>query len=594
MSTARYFQDELDSLRRSGEEFSRFFPKLTSYLSSRSTDPDVERLLEGFAFLTARLREKLDDQLPEVTQSLLALLWPNYLRPVPAMTIMQLSPVTGAISQRQIVPAAAEIESVPSDGTVCRFRTCHDVAIDPLAVAEVRHDVSKDASVIRLRITTTSGESLEQVAAEDLTLWLGGSDYSAMTLNLWLHRYLKRIVVRTISGAEISLGPEALRQAGLADGERVLPYPHNSFSGYRLLQEYYALPRKFCAVQLIDLPLSHAGQQDERFELVFEFSRSLPPDVRVDGGSFLLNCVPAINLFDHDGEPILMSGRRSEYPVVPSRRNAGEIEVYSIERVTGWRPSSSRISEPERRDGISREYKRFESFSHEVERLDRREAVYFHERVRQSISGERLDRLISFVREDETVAAHESETVSLNLVCTNGTAPMALAAGDICIPTANTPNFVRPTNITRPTSPVYPLIDGSLQWQLISALSLNYQSLQSPEALCSILRVFDFGARTDRQRERETQQRLSGIEAIRSEPIDRLFRGRPVRGMRSTIDMRESRFGSEGEMFLFATILAEFFSLYSTINSFHELTVRGLETGEEYRWSPRIGTQPLI
>lgn len=589
MSTARYFQDELDYLRKSGEEFSKFFPKLTDYLSSRSVDPDVERLLEGFAFLTGRLREKIDDQLPEVTQSLLMLLWPNFLRPIPSMTILQFNPVAGSISEKQIVEKGAEVESIPIDGTACLFRTAYETDILPIKITNVKHDISKKASVIRLTVETLAEESIRSINLEKLRFYLGGSDYSALTVNLWLHTYLKVGAIVGEDGQKIEFGASDIHQVGLEKGEEVLPYPNNAFVGYRLLQEFYALPQKYYFVDILNFSLAHISDSATSFDIVLEFSRPLPPDVRIGQNSFELHCVPAINLFSHTSEPILLDSKRTEYHVLPTKQNAGNAEIFSIEDVTGWVPSATAKS-----GGIARTYSRFESFVHEIERVDGRNVVYFRERVRQSLSGEKLDRMLSFVREDEISCVNSGETISVLLQCSNGAVPKELAVGDVSIPSHSLPSFVVPTNLIRPTAPSYPVVDGTLQWQLISALSLNYLSLQDPNALRTILYTFDFGARVDRQREREAIRRLQGIESIKSKTVDRLFKGLPVRGMRSTIEMRESRFASEGEMFLFATVLAEFFALYATINSFHELVVQGLDAGEEYRWTAHIGNQPLI
>jgi len=549
MSTARYFQDELEYLHKSGEEFSQYFPKLTEYLSSRSVDPDVERLLEGFAFLTGRLREKIDDQLPEVTQSLLQLLWPNFLRPIPSMTVMQFAPKPGAINEAHIIERGAEVESIPVDDTICKFRTCYDTEILPLEITDVQHDVSKEASVIKLRFQTQSEEPIGSINLTNLRLYLGGGEYSALTINLWLHRYLQGGEISTGKDQAAKLAKTHFAPVGMAKNEEVLP----------------------------------------QFEVLLRFERPLPPDVRTTLQTFLLHCVPAINLFDHDAEPILLSGKRSEYHVQPARRDAGKVEIFSIEGVTGWAPNAGAKS-----GGISRDYSRFESFMHEVERVDGRTAVYFRERVKQSISGEKLDRMLSFVREDELSLVNDGETISTRLLCTNGVVPSELAVGDVAIPSNSVPSFVRPRNVMRPTEPRYPVVDGTLQWQLISALSLNYLSLQNVEALRTILHAFDFAARVDRQNERSALRRLEGIESIASETSDRLFKGRPVRGTRSVLQVRESKFASEGEMFLFSTVLAEFFALFATINSFHELVVNGLDAGEEYRWTARIGNQPLI
>lgn len=589
MSVARYFQDELDTLRVFGETFTKYHPKLASYLSERSTDPDVERLLEGFALLTARLRAKIDDQLPEVTQSLLMLLWPNFLRPVPSMCILQMTPVPGALSERGVVRKDnVYIDSPRIDGTSCRFAPTRDVEILPLALRPPRHDVSREKSVVTLPLATLAGEPVSRLAMTGLRFFLGGGFYSASTLNMWMHSYLGAVLVRAPGGDVLRLDGSAVRQGGIEAEDAVLPYPQTAFDGYRLLQEFYALPEKFLFLDLPEIPTAHIGEADG-FDLVFEFTRPLPPDVRIDARSFQLHCVPAVNLFPHDSEPFTLTGKRTEYPVVPADRDGSEVEVFSIDTVTGWIEGDD-----ETRSRARRHYPRFESFEHEIERADDRTSLYFREKVRQHVSGDRLDRLISLFREDELSLVGRGESISVGLTCSNGQAPHRLAVGDLNVPGSPIPAFVSVSNLTRPTRTRYPVIDGALQWQLISALSLNYLSLENADALRMMLRIYDFDALVDRQRERQAHQRQEGLVSIRTAPVDRMFRGLPVRGMRSVIEMRESRFSGEGEMFLFSTVLAEFFRLYATVNSFHELVVKGLETGEEYRWTARIGNQPLI
>ncbi len=605
MAFNRYFQDELDYLRRSGAEFATYFPKLSTYLSDRSNDPDVDRVLEGFAFLTARLREKIDDELPEVTQTLISLLWPNYLRPIPSMCIMRLDPVPGAIDERQTIRGGerpdpdddgAAMVSGMAAGRPCQYRLCSDVEILPLTVTGARAETSREASIVTIELASLNGEPLNAIGMERLRFHLGNSDFSALTLNLWIHRYLGSARVEYVPGEG---GPPHVRvldagaigRGGLGADEAAIPYPNNTFPGYRLLQEYYAFPQKYHFVTVDDMPPAPDGATAMR--LVMEFVRPLPPDVRVDGASFQLHCVPAINLFEHDATPILLDGKRVSYPVIPAGRDAGEYDVFQVEEVTGWRSGGEGGGRGDG-DGLTRTYHRFESFHHEVERVDGREAVYFRELVRQHISGEGLARHVSFVTEDERLSARDRETISMRLTCTNGFAPLELRVGDLTVPGHGMPAYVTPTNITRPTAPLYPVVDGTLQWMLISSLSLNYLSLLSRDAIRTILAAYDFGARVDRQREREARLRLDGILRIDTRTTDRLFRGLPVRGMESTLTIRESNYASEGEMYLFTTVLAEFFALYSTINSFHHLKVIGTENGEVYEWTPKVGRQPLL
>lgn len=590
MSMGRYFQDELDFLRRTGAEFAQLYPGLSNYLSERSTDPDVERLLEGFAFLTGRLREKIDDQLPEMTQSVLMLLWPNFLRPVPSMSIVELAPVAGSINEAHIVPSGVSVHSAPVDGTICKFRTASDLKVYPLRLGSPTYDASPEKATISLPLETLNAEPVRLLKLTDLRFFLGGGAYSALTLNLWIHRYLKGVwIVDRRTQKRMPVLPDNTVQGGLGKGDAVLPYPDNSFVGYRLLQEFFAFPDKYRFCDIKSVPLIHLDIEATGFDVEFEFDRRLPPDVRLTSESFKLHCVPAINLFKHDAEPIALDGQRSEYRIFPAQRDDGETEIFSIDNVSGW------VSDPGHNERkITRNYSKFEDFTHEIERVDDRSATYFRERVSQPIAGDHLIRLISFIREDEQIALNAGETISIDLTCSNGGAPHLLAIGDLNIPGADVPAFVQVRNITRPTQPSYPIVDGTLQWQLISALSLNYLSLESADALRTIFGIFDFGAKVDRQKERESTLRLEGIEEITSTPIDRVFMGLPVRGTRSNIKMRESKFASEGEMFLLATVLAEFFALYVTVNSFHELSVNGLESGEVYRWKARVGNQPLI
>ena len=206
-----------------------------------------------------------------------------------------------------------------------------------------------------------------------------------------------------------------------------------------------------------------------------------------------------------------------------------------------------------------------------------------------------FEQFISFICEDETrYTPEETETISIDMICSNRNLPEALAIGDICIATEMTPSFVTFENITQPTPPLRPVLDGSLHWQLISNLSLNYMSLLQVEPLSNIIRAYDFRANEDEQAKRHLQQRLAGIEQITTTPTDRLVKGLPVRGVFSKMTINAENFHSEGELYLFGTVLSHFFSLFSSINSFHILEVVNSANNETYSWPLQKGIQPLI
>lgn len=588
----RFYRDELNFLRLQGREFAEAHPQLTRFLSEQSTDPDVERLLEGFAFLTGKLREKVEDEFPELTHSLLNMLWPNYLRPVPSATIMRFDPQLHAISERQVIPRHTEVRSgMVGDRrgqTQCRFRTCRDIAMYPMTLADAHAEHSREVSVVELTLALHTDQPLSELGMDSLRFHLGGDTFTAQTLYLWLNHCLAGIELE-VGGSVQHLPKDALHQVGFAAEDALLPYPKNAYSGYRILQEYLSFPEAFHFVDLMGLDRHLPNAQADEITLRFRFNRTLPPDAKVRDESFQLYCAPAINLFTHEAEPIDLNGRQTEYRMQPSSRHASHYEIFSVDQVEGW------LDNPRGRErGEPRIYSAFESFQHQIERDRNRTALYYRVRVRESVRGDGFDHFISFVRGDESACLNQHEAISLTLTCTNRQLPNQLAVGDICHATQSTPAFASFRNITRPTPTLRPTLDGSLLWTLVSNLSLNYLSLLDVDALRSVLRVYDFRALVDRQAERVSQQRLAGIQAIQTKPVDRMYRGLPVRGIQSTLTLDQQAFASEGDLYLFGTVLSQFFALYASINAFHLLDVVNSDNQERYTWTLQTGQQPLM
>lgn len=590
MSQDKYFREELAFLKDQGKEFSEVYPQLSRFLQGRTFDPDVERLLEGFAFLTARLREKVEDEFPEFTHSVINMLWPNYLRPLPSMSIVAFNP-DKSLSKQQTISKGTQLDSKAISGSQCHFRTCRDVEIYPLNCAGVSVVHSREESTLRITLRTDNDLSLNDFNLERLRFFLGGNRYSSQMLYLWFNHHLKQIDVE-VNGSTVALSSKAISCVGFGLDDSLLPYPTNVYEGYRILQEYLSFPEAFHFFDVLELShISKFSDVIREFTLVFNFSKTLPNDVQINSESFRLYCAPIINLFSHDADPIYLHGRQPEYRVIPSTRFPKHYEVFSIDSVIGWQDGEGELQGACTEKRI---YSSFESFQHEIERIAERKALYYRSRVRNSIRGDGFDSYISFIRGDEVQSINLEETISVALTCTNRLLPIELGIGDICEATASSPPYARFQNITVPTHPLRPNLDGGLLWTLISNLSLNYLSLLSKDALCSVLRAYDFRALVDRQAERIAQQRLNGIQKIDTVPIDKFFQGLPVRGLRSTLYMDQTGFGSEGDLYLFGTVLSHFFALYASINSFHELEIINISNQEKYTWNSQIGMQPLI
>ncbi|MGL6604996.1 type VI secretion system baseplate subunit TssF [Aeromonas hydrophila] len=588
MSLEHYFRDELAFLRLQGREFADAYPELTRFLSEQNTDPDVERLLEGFAFLTGNLRAKIEDEFPELTHGLLNMLWPNYLRPVPSMTIMQFSVIPGAIAQPALVRQGCQLDSLPLDEVTCHFQTCHDTWVYPADIRHIAAQSGNDLSTISLDIALHAPLPLSELLLDKLRFFLGGDSYTAYELYFWLSNQLSHIELE-IDGRRFRQEAKALKSVGFERDDALLPYPNNVYSGYRILQEYFCFPESFLFFELSGGEWPKQPLPVSEFKVHFCFDRPLPAELKIRPDSFMLNCVPAINLFQHDSEPVNLNGRQAEYPLKASYRHADSFEIFSVDQVEGWVEGNLGRSR-----GTPRIYQPFESFQHQIERAKQRLALYYRVRVKEAVSGDGFEHSLSFVRGDETTTVELDESISVTLTCTNRSRAARLKVGSVCVPTGSSPSFATFRNLIRPTRPLRPALDGSLHWTLISNLSLNYVSLLRRDALVQVLRTYDFPALHDKQAEQASRKRLAGIEEIETKPVDRLVRGMPVRGLKSVLSIRQSAFGSEGELYLFSTVLAHFFSLYASVNAFHLLEVVNLDNKERYQWPVQIGQHSLM
>lgn len=588
MSLKDRFTEELRYLRELGSDFAKDNPQLARFLGKDSSDPDVERLLEGFAFLTAKLRLKLEDDLPELTHPMLQLLWPNYLRPLPSATIVQFTPLEQSLSQSQQIPKGARLFSKPVDGIACEFRTCTDVTLQPFVISQVDATQTLDSSVVRIDLGTLIERPLNTLECDSLDFHLSGDDHSAQTLYLWLSQYLLQVRV-TINGEVRRLPASSLKFSGFSPDEALLPYPQNVFDGYRILQEYFAFPQRFHFFSLAGLDRLWPDQASRNVRLEFHFSRQFPQSMRVGTDDFSLFCTPAVNLFQHGAEPIDLSGEQAHALLKPTGGQLHAYEIFSVDQVISTRSTVGGAGgEP------LRVFRPFESFAHEIEHVQGRTALYYRCQVENSLRDDGVVHRISFVRADANLYIGDLETASIDLTCTNRDLPLALSVGDICVNTEVTPPLVRYRNIRRPTRPCRPVLDGELQWALISNLSLNYLSLLSTDPLKAVIGAYDFVALHDIQQARSTRKRLDAIRDAHTSSLDWLIQGQPIRGLRTHLNIDQSGFRCEGDLYLFSCVLSHFFALYASINSFHQLEVTNTTNNEHYTWPLLTGKQPLI
>jgi type VI secretion system protein ImpG len=587
MSVNRYYQHELIALRELGKEFAQRNPALAPFLDTPGRDPDVERILEGFAFLAGRLRQKIDDELPEIIHSLFNLLWPNYLRPIPASSIVRYEP-SANISGATLIPRGTMMHSIKIEGTHCRFRTVYDTEILPLRLIE--HGFLERNGEVSLVLKFKSlAVPLENIPLSKVRFFIHGEPAVAHTIYYSMAARTRevRLILRDKEKKPIQIysvpAKDSIRPVGFLEEEGLYPYPANTFPGYRLLQEYFCFPEKFLFVEVAGLDHGFhrqnlsAFQGEEQFELHFVL-----PELPESFESFRLEnwqlfCTPVVNLFRMDATPLTLDHRQTEYRVVPDPRLPYHYATYSIDSVSAWGHD----------DKKSKSYVEFESFEHESAEADSRS--YYRRQVRLSHKDGCPETYISFIQSSGGSDLPQLETISMELTCTNRNLPRELAVGDICIPADNMPEMVSFRNITPVVPPFNPPLEGDILWRLLSNMSLNYIALTDISALKAIIAAYDFRARHDRPRARILEKILQGMVSISCRQADRLHNGLPVRGMRTRLVLDQRSFSCEGDMYLFGSVLNEFFALYATVNSFHQLIVVEAKREEEYLWPSRLG-----
>lgn len=621
----RYYNRELQHVREMGAEFAREYPKIAGRLGMEGfecADPYVERLLEGFAFLAARVQLKLDAQQPVFTQHLMEMVYPHYLAPVPSMAVVELAAdlKDSALAAGHRVPRDTALRSLigRDERTACEYRTAHDVTLWPLRITEAKYfdtpaaiaaagvEIPADGSVragLRLKLAVTAGAQACELALDELPVFIAGADELPKRLYEQLLGNAVSVVVRGKDGSGMRstvLPANSIHPKGFDDAEAMIPYSGRSFSGYRLLQEYFACPERYLFAVFTGLRQALSRAQGSEFEIVVLFDRGVSRlHNAVDAGNFRLFCTPAVNLFPRRADRVHLQQGRSEYHVLADRTRPMDFEIHSIGQVEGFGDSQ----EPEQRfqpfygcDERSWQsgHGAFYTLRREPRQLSSRQKL---QGARSSYVGSEL--FIALVDSNEAPYASRLRQVGMQLMCTNRDLPLQMPVGKAN--TDFTMDIGAPVESIRcvagPTKPRASVASGETAWRLVSHLQLNYVSLlgeghaEGAAALREMLTLYcdEFDPAARRQ--------IDGIKTVTSQSIVRRI---PVpgpisfgRGLEITLTCDEGAFEGTGA-FLLGSVMQHFFARYVSINSFTETVLRTLERNEVARWPARLGMRQTL
>ena len=601
-----YYNRELGAIRRLAGEFADAYPKVAARLRvtpEAVDDPYVERLLEGVAFIAARVQQRLDDELPEFSETLLEMLSPHLLAPVPSMTTLRLGAPPDAQGATRI-PRGLLLETEPVRGEPVRFSTCHDVTVWPVAIetfrlggqpiaAPANPRVQGAAACLRIGLRVTTPDlTFAKVGLDRLRLHLRGVGAQAALLHELLCTSTLGIALAD-SPADprpTLLGPECLQPAGFAQDEAALPWPSRSFAGYRMLTEWFAFPEKFLYLDITGLEARTLLQEGDRLDIYVYLGRAMPELERVLGPeNVALGCTPAINLFPHRCEPIALDGTQSEWMVMPDARRPAALEVYAIEQVRESRP-----------DGLRRSVLPFYRLGRaEAEETAMEEANYvtFRRGATPPITGTQTWIELRDAGFDPARLAEGVLTVEA--LCCNRDLPALLPFG-AGQPRLRVSQGGAPLSaidcLSPPTPTLRPGLNDRGAWRLISHLALNHLSVtggeQGAAALREILRLHDL------RDSAETRAAIGALAAVDARPgIARLPGGRAgafARGLDVTLTFDAQTWAAAG-LYPLAQVLERFLALQVSVNAFSRthVALRG-RPGLIARFAPRSGTRTLL
>lgn len=594
-----YYEQELTFIRQMGVEFAKKYPKIAGRLllePDKCDDPHTERLIEAFAFISGRIRKKIDDDFPEITESLLNIIYPHYINPIPSMSVVKFEPIQQNISDSGYpIDKNTMLYSRPVNGTPCQFTTCYPVMLWPIEVvsAELQDPktlVKGATQAIAIKLKTFNNLSFSQLGWEKLRFFLNGPYQHIFHLYELLFNNVCHVECESTNQqgnkVSITLTQNDISSVGFSSDEGMLPYSSRSFPGYLLLFEYFCFPEKFLFFDLNGLGKIKDKEFTDTIDICFYLNRHAKANLVIDKDTFCLNATPVVNMFHRIAEPIRVEHLKTEYHVIPNIRRQDATEVYSIDKITATSASSP---------GKEVEFKPFYSLRHHLDEEDGQGLrAYWH--IQRRPSGKKGDEgtevFLSFADLNFNMVDPEAEILTIHTTCTNRDLPSRLPFGDpegdfsmeIAAPVKYINCIIKPSMVRRPT------LGGALQWRLISHLSLNYLSLLegAGDALKEILKLYDF------DNSPSTRQQINGIVSLHSQHVTRRIGQSFCRGVRVTIEFDEGKFVGSG-YYLFAGILERFLGQYVSVNSFSQLVAKTIQKKEVLKeWAPRSGNQVLL
>jgi type VI secretion system protein ImpG len=592
----KYYDQEMRYLREAGREFAQAHPGTAHRLGMSHGNPEgpVRAANEGFALLAARLRMKLDDGMPELTDPLLDNLYEHAARAIPSLSILECTPERRSASAGAPIPADAVVRSAPiGPGEVrCLYRTTQPVELLPLSVEDARVAVRADGrTVIRLMFGLWLGEQRERADLSRIRLYLHGERPAAAALYAALTRQVAAIGLRLPSvrdGALQSLEGVHFEAAGFGPSTRLWPIADpardRQLDREQTMLEYFAFPQKFHFVDLCGFDALTLSASDTHMTFEIELNARMPGDQPVSRESFRLFCTPVINLFELDALPLQPADWHDrEHRVRVPPAVAGAVEPYDVLALTAAAPE----------DSARHAYQAFTSFRHRGWALPyEKPERYFHTSTRFGVWGRELwvtlagqlwaDTYRHAQDNGDRARPGPDRYLTMRALAHNGRLPrMALAEATINERVSGLTGIASVRNLSAPTLPLYPPRDyPGYDWRVLGhftaggANELNRIHEEGAPALREALALYDWTPGEGATR------RIEAIRVVRLAEEQAWVRGYVQRVICVHVELDAAAFDGPGDAMLFGDVLSRFTGRYACIHHAMQLMLNldGKET----------------
>jgi type VI secretion system protein ImpG len=565
------FAAQMQSLHQDAQDFAEQYPEQANKLNLQTLqdrDPYVERLLEGVAFLTAQIKEHIDADLPEISGTFLQQFWPHIVKPFPAVTLLQFVQNFRQVQKTQHIARQTTLlsDGVGPENTVCYFNTTEALSIQPFYLIEAQMtQLTSGKRKISLSFQVEPGVSLSELDLSDFKFYLHADDFQVAPLLYAFTHDDNEVSLRfpdTEASRDIRLPRYSMQLANLSTENMLLPEFGREQLGLHLLHEYFAFKQKYQFVHVKNLTGAAFPTVCHSFTLDIETAAQLPGRLQLTKENVLLHCVPAINLYNMQSEPINLDHLQTEYKIIPDVKARDSVCAYTVNNIMATHAKT----------GARSELTSLHSFAH------RNQAGAYYSTQEKLDAKQQMQLQVSFGGVDTSA----TQRLSCELLVYNGDYPRRyLKEGDVC-DLVETISYGQFRNITQPTPVLAPESLQDLHWHLLKHLSFNLQSFDSVETLQALLRNYDWSNKA------ENKKRIAAIKEIKVVAAEKVQRGALRAGHEVQLLLDDDGFSTVGDAYLFAKILCQFFFLYADINEFVQVRTQFVKGHDDWLWSANV------